>query len=235
MPSPTISVIIPAYNEARYIQATLASIHTAFPQSNLGAYEIIVADDASTDETARLAQESGAVVVHSGKRNIGATRNVGARHASGNYLLFVDADTQINARTLDQMGAAIQQGYIGGGAIVRWDKPVSKPGEWGVRVWNQISRLFHMPAGSFFFVNKAVFDQVGGFDEEFFICEELTLGKKLKKQGRLKILSHPIHTSARKLEDYSLQYHLKFVFQVLVSPSRLPKTKEKLGMWYQHR
>lgn len=232
---PFISVVIPAYNEANYLESALNSISRAFHEIGYSGYEIIVADDASTDETPEIAKNAGVKVVCSGKRNIGATRNVGAKHASGEFILFMDADTLLNPTTLAQMFQAIEQKYIGGGTTIRWDKTVSKMGEWGVRIWCGISRLFCMPAGSFFFVKKSIFEKVDGFNEELFISEELDLGKKLKKYGRLTILSHPIQTSARKLDDYSTWYHLKFLFQAVVSPIQLPKSREKLDMWYKNR
>ena len=72
-----LSFIIPAYNEELAIGPTLQSIHEA--ARSLGVpYEIIVADDASTDRTVEIADSSGARVVAVSNRQIAATRNAGA-------------------------------------------------------------------------------------------------------------------------------------------------------------
>src|SRR5258708_6055980 len=90
-----ISFIIPAYNEELLLGQTLRAVNDA-----AGAleehFEVIVADDASTDCTAAIAQEHGARVVSCRHRQIAATRNAGARAANGEMLLFVDADTMVN-------------------------------------------------------------------------------------------------------------------------------------------
>src|SRR5258708_6345624 len=90
-----ISFVVPAYNEEKYLAATLASIHEA-ARCVGEPYEIVVANDASTDATAATAQAGGARVVNVEKRQIAATRNAGARASTGEILIFVDADTRID-------------------------------------------------------------------------------------------------------------------------------------------
>ncbi len=92
---PVISFIVPAYNEERLLGSTLCAIHQA-ARSIGEPYEIIVADDGSTDRTAAVAAEHGARVVSVANRQIAATRNAGARQACGKLLVFVDADTIVN-------------------------------------------------------------------------------------------------------------------------------------------
>ena len=75
-----VSFIIPAHNEAAWIGRTLGAIRTA--AKSVGApYEMIVVDDVSSDETARLTKDSGASVIQVSHRQIAATRNAGARMA----------------------------------------------------------------------------------------------------------------------------------------------------------
>src|SRR5438105_6632938 len=90
-----ISFIIPAHNEERLLGPTLRSIHAAARAAG-EPYEVIVADDASTDRTTAVAEENGAQVVRIARRQIAAARNAGARQARGEYFIFVDADTVIN-------------------------------------------------------------------------------------------------------------------------------------------
>lgn len=90
-----VSFVIPAHNEAAWIVRTFGAIRSAV-ESVEEPYEMIVVDDASTDETARLARDAGASVVQVSHRQIAATRNSGARMAQGDVLFFVDADTVAN-------------------------------------------------------------------------------------------------------------------------------------------
>src|ERR1700687_4440984 len=119
-----ISFVIPAYNEERYLGATIAAIHDAM--TDVGArYEIVVAEPASTDGTAVVAANCGARVVRTEKRQIAGTRNAGAAAARGDPLVFVDADTRVNAAVIRGVITAIESGAVGGGAGVRFD---SAPG-----------------------------------------------------------------------------------------------------------
>ncbi len=92
-----LSFIVPAHNEETCLGATLQAIH-----ESAGAvgqpYEIVVANDASTDATAEIALKNGARVVHVTCRQIAGARNAGARAATGERFVFVDADTIINPR-----------------------------------------------------------------------------------------------------------------------------------------
>ena len=115
-----ISFVVPAYNEERCLPVALAAIHEA--ARAIGAeYEIVVADDASTDATAALAREAGARVVSVANRQISKTRNDGARAAAGDHLVFVDADTRVSANVVRAAMAALDAGAVGGGCEVAFD------------------------------------------------------------------------------------------------------------------
>src|SRR5688500_15680718 len=115
-----ISFIIPAHNEERLIGRTLAAVHAAAGALN-EPYAVIVADDASTDATAAIAEGAGARVVRVHNRQIAATRNAGAREARGDLFLFVDADTVVTARVVRAAVRALRRGVVGGGCVFRFD------------------------------------------------------------------------------------------------------------------
>ncbi len=83
---PSISVVIPAYNEAAFITATYKSVFIAATAHYVGHVEIIVVDNNSTDNTAEIASSLGAIVVFEEKNQIAR-----AKKATGDYLVFVDA------------------------------------------------------------------------------------------------------------------------------------------------
>ena len=225
-----VSFIVPAYNEEVELPATLATIHDAGKRAN--QYEIIVADDGSTDQTARVARDHGAEVVSISRRQIAAARNAGARVARGDILFFVDADTHINAKHIDGAIAALEQGFSGGGARVQMS------GE--VPLWARISVAFFcavyfglkLGAGAFLFTTRRNFDGVGGFDESLFIGEEIYFSLALRKLGRFKILSEPIVTSGRKLRLYSAAQILKHSMRVVLRGPRVARSRAGLDIWY---
>src|SRR5260221_13977842 len=121
-PVPMISFVVPAYNEERYLGATLESTHAAARAAG-EPYEIVVADDASTDATAAIAEEGGARVVRVEKRQIAATRNAGARAGTGNRLIFVVADTKVYEAVVRAELREMDDGVLGGCACVRFKGP----------------------------------------------------------------------------------------------------------------
>ena len=109
--NPCISVILPARNEAQALHALLPALQQVV-SSLAGGVEIIVVDDGSEDATARLAQEAGAVVIrHPYAMGNGAAIKSGARRATGEILVFMDADGQHDPADIPRLLHEIEQGY----------------------------------------------------------------------------------------------------------------------------
>ena len=166
-------------------------------------YEIVVVDDASTDQTAKVARDAGAKVVSINRRQIAAARNAGARAAKGDILFFVDADTRINEKHISGAVAALEKGCSGGGARVKIGGTVPLWARILFKLFCAIYFAFNLGAGAFLLTVRKNFDAVGGFDESLFIGEEVYLSIALRKLGRFRILREPIITSGRKLRMYS--------------------------------
>jgi glycosyltransferase involved in cell wall biosynthesis len=111
-----ISVVVPAFNEERYLPRLLESLARARERyrGESRAVETIVADNCSSDRTAEIAQSHGCDVIRVAPRIIGAVRNAGARVARGELLAFVDADTQVHPDTFN----AIEAYYAAGDPVV---------------------------------------------------------------------------------------------------------------------
>jgi glycosyltransferase involved in cell wall biosynthesis len=231
-----ISFIIPAYNEEGLIGQTIDRVRLSAEDCvNGGAYEVIVVDDASTDQTAQIACERGARIVRVNKRQIGAVRNAGACAARGDIFIFIDADTLLPESTLHDALQALRGGAIGGGAAVVFDDDVSLATKvlTFVLVWSFI--LTRTAAGCFIFCTRQAFEAAGGFDERFFAGEELFISKALKQQGRFVMVRDPVVTSGRKVRMYGLAGILWRALRMGLRGPRGIQRREGLEIFYEGR
>lgn len=238
-----LSLIIPAFNEERLLGTTLASLNVArhiFIHRGWET-ELIVCDNNSTDRTAEIARAAGATVVFEPVNQIGRARNTGAKTATGDWLLFIDADSQPSEELFAASADLIASGRcLAGGSTIRLE-PGHPSADFVCGIWNRISRWRGLLAGSFIFVEAAAFRQVGGFSEEFFAGEELDLSKRLhelaKKSGRRIVIlhEHPLLTSARKVRLYSTWEHLRFVLRAGLRPHTALRDREACHSWYDGR
>jgi glycosyltransferase involved in cell wall biosynthesis len=237
-----ISIVVPAFNEERLLGGSLAQIKSA-AQALLSRgfeFELIVCDNNSTDRTAEIAREAGALVVFEPINQIGRARNRGAAAATGDWLVFVDADSRPSAELFAEAAGQIVSGTcLAGGATVQLDDP-HVPARMVTWVWNRVSRTFKLLAGSFIFCETAVFRKIGGFSAELFAGEELELSQRLKKTAaetgkRIVILHrHPLVTSARKIHLYSLWEQLR-LFARAIFNRRILTSREACHFWYDGR
>ena len=234
-----LSFVVPAYNEELELAATIRAIHNAAKDRPASAeaaadrqYEIVVVDDASTDATVAVAQNSGARVVSINRRQIAAARNAGARAARGDILFFVDADTHINEKHVSGAIAALEKGCSGGGARIAMSGAVPLWATISVGLFCALYFGLNFGAGAFLFTTRKNYDAVGGFDERFFIGEEVYFSFALRKLGRFKILREPIVTSGRKLRMYSAREILGNSLRVILRGPRAARSRNGLHIWY---
>jgi glycosyltransferase involved in cell wall biosynthesis len=229
-----ISFIVPAYNEERLLGATLSSL--ASSARALGeSYELIVADDASTDGTVEVARAHGATVVPVEFRQIARTRNAGARAARGDPFIFVDADTLVPPATLAATLEALRNGAAGGGARVRFDGRLPLYARVLLPVLDASMRWGRLAAGCYVYCTRAAFERVGGFDERLFATEELAFSRALRRAGRVQILPEMVHTSGRRLRAYGTWKLLRWTVRVLLRGPAALRSREYFGAWYVDR
>ena len=103
----SLTIVLPAYNEAGVVGAVVSNLHSNFPQA-----EILVVNDCSTDTTATEAAKAGArVVSHLYNMGNGAAIKTGARHALGETIVFMDADGQHDVADVERLLSKIEEGY----------------------------------------------------------------------------------------------------------------------------
>jgi glycosyltransferase involved in cell wall biosynthesis len=238
-----ISVIVPAFNEERLLGESLRQIQAATAAFTRRGWdtELIVCDNNSTDTTAAVARAAGATVVFEPVNQIGRARNRGAEAATGDWLIFVDADTHPSAALFDDVAAQIESGRcLAGGSTIRLEGEYLA-GNAITNLWNIVSRVLHWAAGSFIFCETAAFRKIGGFDTNLFVSEEIELSKRLKKLARTErkhiviLHRHPIVTSARKLRLYTAREHFVFMTKSILRPRKTITNREECHPWYDGR
>ena len=238
-----VSIVVPAFNEESGLGAVLGSIRSAMRVFDRRGWssELVVCDNNSTDATAAIAREAGATVVFERVNQIGRARNTGAAHASGEWLIFVDADSHPSAALFDDVAEEIEGGRcLAGGSTIVYDNP-HLPVRAIVRAWNMTSRLNRWAAGSFIFCEAAAFHEVGGFNLEFFAGEEIDLSRRLKRAARRRgqkitiLHKHPLLTSDRKMRLYTAREIAAFMLRATLAPRRTLGNPSRCFAWYDGR
>ena len=229
-----ISFVVPAHDEERLIGATLDAIHAA-ARDVAQPYEIVVANDASTDNTAGVARAHGVRVVDCDHRQIARVRNTGARASTGDILIFVDADTLISAAVVRAAIDALARGAVGGGATLHVDGHLPWWAPLAIWLVSANMRAMRWAAGCYVFCTRAAFDATGGFDEQLFATEEIAFSRALKRLGPVVILREAVVTSGRKMRTHSLREFLPVWGGVFPRGTSALRQRERLPLWYGKR
>jgi len=238
-----VSIIVPAFNEEKLIAASLESTRRSLSAFSDRGWEseLVVCDNNSTDRTAELARAAGATLVFEPVNQIGRARNCGARAASGDWFIFVDADSHPSRELFADTADTIQtQKYLFGGCTLKMDANHFVAGMI-TGLWNVISRWKTLAAGTYIFCEAAAFRSINGFDNHLFASEELDLCIRLKKLARERgkrgviLHRHPLVTSARKLHLYSSREHLNFLRKTVFGWGKTLRSREECHTWYDGR
>ncbi|MCD4706897.1 MAG: glycosyltransferase [Candidatus Sabulitectum sp.] len=204
-----MSLVIPAYNEQNYLPALLNSVEAARTSySNCSnSIEVIVADNCSTDKTTEVALSLGCRVVHEERRIIAAVRNAGAAAATGEILMFVDADSLIHRDTFNAVESALSAPEIIGGATgIKMER--MSPGI-ALSYWAMVPMLWMTGIDTgVVFCRQKDFAATGGYNERVLFAEDVQFLMNLKQLGRsrgqklIKLHSVRAITSARKFDRY---------------------------------
>lgn len=199
---PDVSIIIPAHNKFELTYHCIASLILS---RNKASFEVIVIDDVSDDETVNITQNVANVNVIVNQRNLGFLRNcnMAAAQAKGKYLVMLNNDTEVGPRWLDEMlevfGRFEKVGAVGakllypdgklqeaGGIVWGNGEPwnLGRNGNPYDPQWNYVRQTDYL-TGAAIMVPKAVWDEVGGFSDEYAPCyfEDTDLCFKLRLAG----------------------------------------------------
>lgn len=228
-----LSIIIPTLNEARSLPALLSSIK----DQDFTDYEIIVADNNSTDGTKRVAEESGCKIVPGGMPAVG--RNNGAKIAKGKYLLFLDADVILSGNFIND--AINEMEYKDIDVATCSIIPISE---------KMIDAILHEVANAYIFltqyfyphapgfcilIKKKLHDKIGGFDESLKLAEDHDYVKRAEEEGKFRLLKKAkVFVSIRRLKsdgrlNVSTKYLLCELYRMMMGEIRTDAFRYKFG------
>lgn len=197
---PAVSILVPARNEAGYLDDCLASIDVLDTDH---AHETVVVDGDSDDGTASIARDYGARVIEGPGDGIGAARHRGARAVDGKWVAFVDADTTVDPEWLDEIVA-----FVRDRRLVAASSRCRMPGFRSTFVTATINRVFPRLArpilpGFNFVVRAETYRDAGGFPNV--PNEDTAFSRRLSAHGD--VAYHPdvlVETSHRRVRESGL-------------------------------
>lgn len=183
-----ISIIIPAWNEEKYLPKLLDCIK----KQSYKDYEIIVADANSTDRTRRIARKYGCKVVKGGMPAVG--RNNGAKAAKGEILLFLDADSQIDKNFVRNALNEVEKRKtdVAGSYLYPLSNNIIDKIFLAIfNAWIFVTQFFYPNAcGSGIFCKKWLHNKINGFDETIMLSEDMDYVKRCRKYGKFRIIKN---------------------------------------------
>jgi glycosyltransferase involved in cell wall biosynthesis len=183
---PNVSVIMPAFNEERYLGPMLEAVNAAVERLRLErgmSAEVHVVDNASTDRTAAIAGELGATVHYEADHNIARARNLGAEKSRAPILVFVDADTLVPPHFLTRVVDEMADARFLAGAMDTEYRPERQTMRLYLGLWRVFGRLTRMAQGSAQFCRRDAFTAVGGYDETLFMGEDVDFFWRLQRHA----------------------------------------------------
>lgn len=207
-----LSIIIPTLNEATTLARTLQHVKALYPP----AWETLVVDGGSTDDTVQIALDAGVVMLRSKGASRALQMNDGARAATGDHLCFLHADTlipddliSVAERILEDSTIACV-GFIslmGNGATTRWDisalnvlKTYLAPLLFRPHLYFKGLRLLF--GDQVMICRRETFWKAGGFNEALPILEDGDLCLRLVQHGRIRLINRVVITSDRRVQRW---------------------------------
>jgi glycosyltransferase involved in cell wall biosynthesis len=205
--NPAVSVIIPTYCEEETIEGCLKSVTN---QNFRGRIESIVVDSHSPDGTRRVARQCADKVLDLRERGVGRARNAGAKAASGEILLFLDADTYLERNFISELYRAFSDRRVVcvSGILKNLEKLEPLDRLFAVSHYGFTNKLAEVSARLGFPLfpsvccgaRKSVFLRVGGFREDIACAEDITFSREMGRIGKCVVNNKAVsYTSVRRI------------------------------------
>jgi len=196
--------VIPTYNEGKYLGVTLC----ALKNQSFKDFEVIVKDGQSRDDTVRIAKRFTKKVVSIRDFSVGDARNQGARHAEGEILVFMDADTLLPPETLARFCELMGDESVVGAScrkIPQSNSVLDRVLYEFVNLSVFVSAAMGLGGahGNCMLIKRTVFERIGGFNPNIIVAEEQELVRRALKFGRyVFLLDHYVVENPRRLQKW---------------------------------
>lgn len=199
---PELSVVIPTLNEENYLGRLLDSID----EQVFSDYEVLVVDSGSTDSTREIARRNDCKILKTEAKGHGHARNRGAEAAKGGKLLFIDADVKLSkSKAFGNVVESLESEntVVGSSSWIPIDGSFwDRLGMWVGSLEHEIKdtlKLFPKEGtGNFLFIERKIFEKIGGFDEELPYYEDVDLIRRATKYGDADYLRRQVKVSCRR-------------------------------------
>ncbi len=205
-----VSIVIPAYNEEKYIGETLFSLLKSEQKTGIN-YEVILVDNNSIDKTVEVAQKFAhgmdLKIIQEEKQGRGAARARGFKEASGEIVLSADADTIFYKGWVEKLSAVIKDDVVAAttsckivdlsslsNSVFNFIQPISM-------ILYRIFLGHFWLSGFSFGILKEVYQKSGGFDSSLQAQEDLDLSFRVAKLGKIKFINKPVIFSGRRFKN----------------------------------
>jgi len=209
-----LSIVIPTYNEEKYLEKTLKSIKDQI--CNI-AREIIISDSNSVDKTREIAEKYGVKTVVGPKKGPALGRNLGSRAAKYDYLIFVNADVVLGPNLFDTLSKNKNDGSIVYLVKLKPDKK-RLVNRIIFKLYNALNPVlikhmskFAIYPGEFICIRKDVFNRIKGFNNNYHLSEDRDLIVRAIRYGKVKFLKETYaEISLRRVEKWGWMRFLLF-------------------------
>lgn len=207
---PKVSIVIPAFNEEKYIENSLFSLLKSEQKTRID-YEVILVDNNSTDRTVQLARQfkkgMKLRIIREEIQGRGAARARGFKRAQGEIILSADADTIFYQGWIETLVSEIKGKVV---AVTTSCKIVDcAPLTNMIFNFSQPVAMvcYRLAAGHYWFsgfgsaILKSVYEKAGGFNTALQAQEDLDLSFRVAKLGKIKFINKPVIFSGRRFKD----------------------------------
>ena len=202
-----VSVVIPAFNEEKYIENTLFSLLTSEQKTYIN-YEVVLVDNNSTDKTIAVAQKFAygmdLRIIKEVKQGRGAARARGFEEAKGDIILSADADTIFYKGWVEKLSSSIKGDVVAvttsckivdstviNNAVINFIQPKAM-------VLYKILLGHFWLSGFSFAISKSAYKKSGGFNPNLEALEDIDLSFKVSKVGKIRFIDKPVIFSGRR-------------------------------------